>query len=66
MLVVEYIILGAQVLASFVLNKKYGIEAVGVYALVLAVAQIVVVGVSLPFSSLIRRDLLYFNFVYYS
>jgi O-antigen/teichoic acid export membrane protein len=49
--------LGAQVLASFVINDKYGIEAVGTYALVLAIAQIVIVGVSMPFSSLLRRDL---------
>ena len=49
--------LGAQVLASFVINYKYGIASVGEFALVLAVAQIIIVGVSMPFSSLIRRDL---------
>ena len=56
-MVVEYLMLGAQVLASFVINDKYGIEAVGAYALVLAIAQIVIVGVGMPFSSLLRRDL---------
>jgi O-antigen/teichoic acid export membrane protein len=54
--------LGAQVLASFVVNDKYGIEAVGAYALVLAIAQIVVVGVGMPFSSLMRRDLALLGF----
>ena len=49
--------LGAQVLASVVINRKYGIEAVGIYALVLAISQIVITGISQPFSSLIRRDL---------
>lgn len=49
--------IGAQVLASFVINHKYGISSVGEYALLLAVSQIVIVGVSMPFSSLIRRDL---------
>lgn len=49
--------LGAQVLMSFVINAKYGLEAVGIYALVLAIAQIVITGISQPFSSLIRRDL---------
>lgn len=49
--------LGAQVFASYVINHNYGVVAVGEFALVLAIAQIAIVGVSLPFSSLIRRDL---------
>ncbi len=49
--------LGAQVLMSFVINAKYGIDSVGIYALVLAIAQISITGLSQPFSSLIRRDL---------
>jgi O-antigen/teichoic acid export membrane protein len=56
-LVVEYLMLGAQVFASYVINHNYGVAAVGEFALVLAIAQIVIVGISLPFSSLIRRDL---------
>jgi len=61
-LVVEYLMLGAQVLASFVINDKYGIEAVGAYVLVLTIAQIVIVGLGMPFSFLLRRDLALYGF----
>lgn len=49
--------LSSQVFTSYIINKKCGTEALGTYALVLAIAQIVVQGFSAPFSSLIRRDL---------
>jgi O-antigen/teichoic acid export membrane protein len=61
-LFVEYLILGVQVITSYVINHKFGIKALGIYALVLAIAQISMVGTSQPFSSLIRRDFVVGNF----
>ncbi len=49
--------LSAQVFATFALKSKYGLDTVGEYVMVLTISQITIVGISQPFSSLIRRDL---------
>ena len=56
-LIVEYILLAAQVFLTYTINHKFGVNSVGDYALLITVAQITVQGLGQSFSPLIRRDL---------
>lgn len=56
-LIVEYILLAAQVFISYTINHKYGVNSVGDYALLVTIAQISIQGLGQSFSPLIRRDL---------
>jgi hypothetical protein len=55
--VVEYLMLSTQVFTTIALKHKYDLDTVGQYVMLLTISQLAIVGISQPFSSIIRRDL---------